>query len=45
MTIKELIERLSQLDENIEVVVVDNDGTWEHSSNITFITEDLIVIE
>lgn len=52
MTVKELRERLTQFDDNMEVKVVDNFGYWEECNSITLITteeyevdKDYIVIE
>lgn len=46
MTVKELRERLTQFDDNMEVKVLDDFGYWETCNTVALITiEDYLIEE
>lgn len=45
MTIKELKEKLSQFDDDVEVAVYDTYGYWGECDTFTFVTADDYYIE
>lgn len=45
MTVKELREKLSQFDDDVEVAVYDTDGYWSECNRLTFVPTDDYYIE
>lgn len=45
MTVKELREKLSQFDDDVEVAVYDTDGYWGECNRLTFVLTDDYYIE